>query len=79
MLGYPEHFVDSYCETFHNSLTAPERAVQMKRAKRDVYNHFRTLVNNNRAHQHVLIKMGLDPSVGQNVWDMLQRAVIRKL
>jgi hypothetical protein len=58
LLGYPEYFVDSYCETFHNSLSLAERRVQMREAKQSVRQYLSSV-----GRRQELIRMGLDPPV----------------
>ena len=43
VLGYPEYFIDSYCESFHNGLSIDEKRNQIALAKRDVKKHISDL------------------------------------
>jgi len=43
MLGYPEYFVDSYCESFHNGLSQDERVVQMRHAKASIVRYLQSI------------------------------------
>jgi hypothetical protein len=43
MLGYPENFVDSYCQTFHNGLNTEDKELEISRAKQSVKEYFREL------------------------------------
>ena len=40
ILGYPEHFVDSYCETFHNGLGLEDKQKEITRAKHRSASYF---------------------------------------
>jgi hypothetical protein len=42
VLGYPEHFIDSYCRSFHTSLTPDKIEGQKNLAKIKVNEYFRT-------------------------------------
>jgi hypothetical protein len=58
VLGYPERFIDSYCEEFHNDLSQKEKLIQIKRAKKDCKEH---LLRINKPVSE--IGMGLEPPV----------------
>ncbi len=51
ILGYPEHFVDSYCETFHNGLGSDDKVEEMRRAKTDASDYFSELQLNSRLYR----------------------------
>ena len=58
LLGYPEHFIDSYCFTFYNEqMSLEEKQEQVRLAKRDTKAYFKTM--NLKA---VTIGIGLDES-----------------
>ena len=63
-LGYPERFVQSYCETFHNDLSPEQKHLQIEKAKRDSKAYMK------RIKQPVaLIGMGLEPPVSDLAWE----------
>ena len=58
VLGYPEHFIDTYCISFHNDLTNDEKLEQMQMANRDVKAYFAA-----NKFERVTIKLGLDQAL----------------
>ena len=64
MLGYPERFVNSYCEAFHNGLNIDSKRIEMKKAQNDVKLF---MIDNNRPV--ALIGTGLEPSVTDLAWE----------
>lgn len=71
VLGYPEHFIDSYCRSFHNGLTEDERDQQSIVAKKDVKEYFTKLSIQNPSQKVVQIKMGLDPEISEQAWNTI--------
>jgi len=69
VLGYPEHFIDAYCESFHNGLDVEERRLWSSVAKRHVEAHFR---HANLTRPRIFI--GMLPSVDDEHLDLVLRA-----
>ena len=69
VLGYPEHFIDAYCESFHNGLDVEERRLWSSVARRHVEAHFRH-ANLTRPR----IFLGMLPSVDDEHLDLVLRA-----
>mmetsp|Transcript_30298 Transcript_30298/g.28939 ORF Transcript_30298/g.28939 Transcript_30298/m.28939 type:complete len:679 (-) Transcript_30298:8-2044(-) len=63
MLGYPERFIDSYCEDFHNDLSLQEKLIQINRAKKDCKEYLLKIDK-----PVAEIRMGLEPPVSDDVW-----------
>ena len=63
MLGYPERFVETYCEAFHNGLPLQDKIVQMRRAKANAL-EFLKAINRPVA----AIKIGLEPPISDTAW-----------
>lgn len=66
VLGYPKYFIESYCLGFHNDLTTEEKEVQVKLAKADVEEYFRS-----NGLQPVQIMADLDKPVDDKIWSYL--------
>lgn len=49
ILGYPDHFIDSYCESFHNGLGLDDKLKEVAKAKRVTSLYFSELDSYNRA------------------------------
>jgi hypothetical protein len=67
MLGYPEQFVNSYCETFHNGLGDYDKKIQVQTAKRDAYAYMARI-------QKPVAKIGtgLEKPVSDDVWGVIK-------
>lgn len=63
MLGYPEKFVASYCEAFHNGLPLEDKLIQMRRAKVNAVEHLRTI-----DRPVAEIRLGLEPPISDAAW-----------
>jgi hypothetical protein len=55
VLGYPEFFIDSYCENFHTTLSKQQINEQVKVAKNAVYKYFS---NNSYARYEISLGNG---------------------
>ena len=64
VLGYPEMFINSYCEAFHNGLDIDKKRIEMKKAKNDAMLYMK---NNNLSV--ALIGIGLEPSITDFAWE----------
>ena len=61
LLGYPQHFVESYCMDFHNDhIDMDTKREQVERAKKDTVEHFDRSNNNMK---QVRIKWGQDENL----------------
>lgn len=63
VLGYPERFVNSYCETFHNGLDIDSKRIEIMKAQSDAKLY---MVENNQSV--ALIGTGLEPSITDLAW-----------
>jgi hypothetical protein len=61
LLGYPEYFVDSYCESFHNGLDAHEKSAQSRAAKSSVVKFLSSI-----RHKQEVIRKGLDSPISED-------------
>ncbi len=66
MLGYPDYFVDSYCDTFHNALDLTEKRKQARTAKAD----FKSYMTKIRK-EPLTIHMGLDAPINEKHFDFI--------
>lgn len=67
LLGYPDRFVKSYCEEFHNDLAIDKKREIYKRAKSDLTKHLASI------NQTVTpMALGRDDPVGKEVWDIVK-------
>ena len=64
VLGYPERFVNSYCEAFHNGLNIDSKRIEMKKAQNDAKSF---MIDKNRSV--ALIGTGLEPSITDLAWE----------
>eukprot|EP01038_Epipyxis_sp_PR26KG_P012335 gene12335-16544_t len=58
VLGYPEFFIVSYCETFHGPLSLELKRVELSRARRDVQYYFKQ-----NGLSYMPIGFGNDPQI----------------
>lgn len=72
-LGYPEYFVESYCETFHNSLDIVEKKRQAKDAKKKFDQHLASIKK-----EKFLIKMGLEKPIEEDQFGMIAKLTYKK-
>lgn len=63
MLGYPERFVNVYCDSFHNGLTLEEKRVQVQMARKEALEYM-TVINRPVAE----IRTGLEAPVSEASW-----------
>jgi hypothetical protein len=64
ILGYPEYFVTSYCESFHhNGLSQEERLDQFQQAKR---NYEKFIHSELKLRKRIQIEMGLDTPISSD-------------
>ena len=63
MLGYPERFVNVYCDSFHNGLTLEEKRVQVQMARKEALEYM-AVINRPVAE----IRTGLEPPVSEASW-----------
>ena len=71
ILGYPERFIDSYCETFHNGLDVDEKMEQARKGKLAVKQY---VAASQEAGQGRVegIRMGADPPISEEAWRLLR-------
>lgn len=71
VLGYPSSFIDSYCRSFHNGLSAEDKEIQINLARNDVNLYFRELKKSNNLHIPVLINFTLDTPLDEKFYEYL--------
>lgn len=59
ILGYPQHFVQNYCESFHNGLSWKEKVREIERAK----NYIQQELIDDQDLELVQIGKGLDSDI----------------
>jgi hypothetical protein len=67
VLGYPERFIDSYCQSFHNGLDIDLKNIEIKNAKKDVKKYFNKGINKKVTE----INFGTDPSISEDYFKLL--------
>ena len=70
ILGYPERFVDSYCESFHNGLTTAEKMEQARKGKAAVKQYVLASVESGKGGVKG-IRMSADPPISAEAWDLI--------
>jgi hypothetical protein len=63
---YPERFIDSYCETFHNGLTVDERIAEARKGKTAVKQYVAS-----RGGRVDPIGMGLEAPLPEEAWALI--------
>lgn len=66
VLGYPERFIDSYCQSFHNGLDLELKNIEIKNAKKDVKRFFKEINK-----KIVGINFDTDPSISEEYLKLL--------
>lgn len=67
VLGYPEHFVRSYCEDFSNGLDVEDKRGEYQQAKADVAKHLKKMIKKEK----VEIAMGLTAPLTSEAMQMI--------
>lgn len=64
VLGYPTHFITSYCQDFPNDLSVEEKLEISRQAQRELRERMRAT-----GHEAVRIRLGVDPPVDEEMVD----------
>lgn len=73
LLGYPDYFVESYCETFHNSLDVTEKKRQFREGKKAFEKQLALIKK-----EKFLIQMGLEKPIDEDHFGMIVQSTYQK-